>query len=73
MNLLSYLFLLSSLPAQLSISCRHRLNHKCGGHVAGRERGVNKRYDFVCVSTADSWAKELLIYLDNITINSKNT
>lgn len=41
--LLSHLFLLSPLPAQLSIGRRHRLNHKRGGHVAVGRRGTNER------------------------------
>lgn len=41
-NASSHLVLLSPLPAQLSVGCRHRLNHKSGGHVAagGHETGL---------------------------------
>lgn len=52
---LSHLFLLSPLPAQLSVGRRHRLDHKRGGHVAG-ERKEHSRYEsspFRAISVAN--------------------
>lgn len=35
------LLLLPPLPGQLSVCRRHRLDHKCGGHVAGEREEVS--------------------------------
>lgn len=38
----THLFLLSPLPAYLSVGCSHGLDHECRRHVTKSRRGGNK-------------------------------